>query len=98
MIRSQIAPSAIVHAFTEALRSIKGDQRIKYTILKELNQTSLGDINAIYADLNRHLEGLRSSGDGLSDVPETEQSDGLFRELAMDALGRAGRVGPLALS
>ena len=53
-----LAPSAIVHAFTEALRSIKGDQRIKYTILKELNQSSLGDINAIYADLNRHLESL----------------------------------------
>src|SRR6266513_4052255 len=53
-----LAPSAIVEAFTEALRSIKGDQRVKYTILKELNQSSLGDINAIYADLNRHLENL----------------------------------------
>ncbi len=53
-----LAPTTIVLAFTEALRSIKGDQRIKYTILKELNQTSLGDINAIYADLNRHLENL----------------------------------------
>ncbi|HZI82870.1 MAG TPA: DUF1631 family protein, partial [Casimicrobiaceae bacterium] len=40
------------------LRSIKGDERIKFAILKELNQSSLGDINAIYADLNRHLESL----------------------------------------
>ena len=53
-----LAPSTIVQAFTDALRLIKGDERIKYTILKELNQSSLGDINAIYADLNRHLESL----------------------------------------
>jgi hypothetical protein len=53
-----LAPATIVEAFMEALRSIKGDERIKYAILKELNQSSLGDINAIYADLNRHLEGL----------------------------------------
>jgi hypothetical protein len=53
-----LAPTTIVEAFTEALHIIKGDQRIKFTILKELNQSSLGDINAIYADLNRHLENL----------------------------------------
>jgi len=53
-----LAPSAIVQAFTDALRSIRGDERLKYAILKELNQSSLGDINAIYADLNRHLESL----------------------------------------
>src|SRR3989441_12791656 len=53
-----LAPPTIVEAFTEALRPIKGDPRIKFTILKELNQSSLGDINAIYADLNRHLENL----------------------------------------
>ena len=54
-----LAPTTIVEAFTRALRGIGGDDRIKLTILKELNQTSLGDINAIYADLNRHLEGLK---------------------------------------
>jgi hypothetical protein len=53
-----LAPTTIVEAFTEALHSLKGDQRIKFTILRELNQSSLGDINAIYADLNRHLENL----------------------------------------
>src|SRR5205085_4343221 len=53
-----LAPSSIVQAFTDALRSLKGDERIKYAILKELNQGSLGDINAIYADLNRHFESL----------------------------------------
>jgi hypothetical protein len=54
-----LAPITIVEAFTRALHGIGGDERIKLTILKELNQTSLGDINAIYADLNRHLEGLK---------------------------------------
>ena len=54
-----LAPTTIVEAFTQALHGIGGDDRIKLTILKELNQTSLGDINAIYADPNRHLEGLK---------------------------------------
>lgn len=53
-----LAPATIVQAFMEALRSLKGEERVKYAILKELNQSSLGDINAIYADLNRHLENL----------------------------------------
>jgi len=54
-----LAPTTIVEAFNQALQSIKLDQRIKFTILRELNQSSLGEINAIYADLNRHLENLR---------------------------------------
>jgi hypothetical protein len=53
-----LAPTTIVEAFTQALQSIKLDQRLKFTILRELNQSSLGDINAIYADLNKHLENL----------------------------------------
>ena len=54
-----LAPTTIVEAFTQALHGIGGDERIKLAILKELNHTSLGDINAIYADLNRHIEGLQ---------------------------------------
>ena len=54
-----LAPTTIVEAFTDALHGIPGDKRLKLTILKELNQTSLGDINEIYADLNRHLETLK---------------------------------------
>ena len=53
-----LAPTTIVQAFTEALRAIKGDPRTKVTILKELNQASLGDINSIYADLNKHLANM----------------------------------------
>jgi hypothetical protein len=54
-----LAPTTIVEAFTEALHGIPGEQRLKLAILKELNQTSLGDLNEIYADLNRHLEALK---------------------------------------
>ena len=54
-----LAPTTIVEAFTDALHGIPGDKRLKLAILKELNQTSLGDINEIYADLNRHLESLK---------------------------------------
>ena len=46
-------------AFSEALKGVKTENRIKFQILKELNQAPLGDINAIYADLNRHLTNLR---------------------------------------
>jgi hypothetical protein len=54
-----LAPATIVSAFSEALKGVKTENRIKFQILKELNQAPLGDINAIYADLNRHLTNLR---------------------------------------
>jgi hypothetical protein len=53
-----LAPTTIIAAFTQALHGLKGDRRLKLAILKELNQTSFGDIAAIYADVNRHLEGM----------------------------------------
>jgi Protein of unknown function (DUF1631) len=70
-----LAPTTIVEAFTKALRGIGGDERIKLTILKELNQTSLGDINAIYADLNRHLEGLKILPKHRSTVTRSQSPD-----------------------
>jgi hypothetical protein len=54
-----LAPETIVNAFSEALKGVKTENRIKFQILKELNQAQLGDVNAIYADLNRHLTNLR---------------------------------------
>ncbi|MEP7061496.1 MAG: DUF1631 domain-containing protein [Betaproteobacteria bacterium] len=54
-----LAPQIIVGAFAEALKEIKADKAIKFQILKELNQASLGDLAAIYADLNQHLVNLR---------------------------------------
>jgi hypothetical protein len=62
-----LAPNTIVAAFTEALHGLKSDRRVKLAILKELNQTSFGDIAAIYADLNRHIEGMNV-------VPQTQSS------------------------
>jgi len=52
------APAAIVAAFADALRTVKAEHRVKYTILKELNQASLAEINGIYSDLNKHLQNL----------------------------------------
>jgi len=57
--QNPLAPVTIVSAFSEALKGVKTENRIKFQILKELNQAPLGDINAIYADLNRHLTNLR---------------------------------------
>jgi len=53
-----LAPATIVEAFAEALTGVKAEEQVKFQILKELNQTSLIDIAAIYADLNRHLTHL----------------------------------------
>ena len=53
-----LAPAAIVEAFAEALKTVKTDRRIKFQILKELNQAPMGDIGVIYAELNKHLAKL----------------------------------------
>ncbi|MET0204963.1 MAG: DUF1631 family protein, partial [Casimicrobiaceae bacterium] len=53
-----LAPATIVEAFAEALAGVKADEQVKFQILKELNQASLIDIAAIYAELNRHLTQL----------------------------------------
>ena len=78
-----LAPTTIVEAFTDALHGIPGDQRLKLAILKELNQTSLGDINEIYADLNRHLESLKV-------VPEQQRSP-IVNGVAGRRIGRRWR-------
>ncbi len=57
--QNPLAPATIVASFAEALKTVKSEERMKSAVLKELNQTSLADINAIYADLNKHLAGLR---------------------------------------
>jgi len=54
-----LGPATIVSAFAEALDTLKADGRVKFQILKELNQAPLADVSAIYADVNRHLANLR---------------------------------------
>jgi hypothetical protein len=53
-----LGPSTIVGAFSKAVNSLKADRKIKFQIMKDLNQAQLGDINAIYAYLNEHLTRL----------------------------------------
>jgi hypothetical protein len=54
-----LAPATIVDAFAEALKEIKTETRIKFQVLKELNQAPLADLNTIYNDLNKHLADLK---------------------------------------
>ena len=54
-----LAPAVVVEAFATALRGLDVEEPVKFAILRELNQSSLGDLNGIYADLNRHLVNLR---------------------------------------
>ena len=53
-----LGPSTIVGAFSKAVYSLKAERKIKFQIMKDLNQAQLGDINAIYAYLNEHLTRL----------------------------------------
>lgn len=54
-----LGPVTVVSAFAEALGTLKAEGRLKFQILKELNQAPLGEVAAIYADVNRHLANLR---------------------------------------
>ncbi len=54
-----LAPATIVDAFSDALGTLRTEERIKFQVLRELNQAPLADIHAIYADLNQHLAKLK---------------------------------------
>jgi hypothetical protein len=54
-----LAPTTIVEAFWQALAALRVDERMKFQVMRELNQAPLSDINAIYADLNQHLARLK---------------------------------------
>ncbi len=54
-----LGPATVIGAFAEAVDGLKAERKIKFLILKELNQAPLGEISAIYADVNRHLANLR---------------------------------------
>ena len=84
-----LAPTTIIGSFTGALHGIDAEARIKLIILKELNQTSLDDINTIYADLNRHLENLKV-------IPKLRTSYVQHR-VAGDRSGGAAAAGPGAV-
>ena len=50
-----LGPATIVGAFSEAVRTLNADRKIKFQIMKDLNQAQLSEIANIYADLNKHL-------------------------------------------
>jgi hypothetical protein len=73
-----LAPAAIIEAFAEALKTVKTDKRIKFQILKELNQAPMSDIGAIYGELNQHLANLQV-------VPAAQRATIINRGRARDA-------------
>ena len=81
-----LAPAVIVEAFAAALRGVKTEERIKFTILRELNQSSLGDLNGIYADLNQHLVNLRV-------VPPSSRPPAPGRASTAASRGKPGKHG-----
>ncbi len=79
-----LAPGAIVDAFVDALKSIDAEARVEFAILKELNQASLGEIAAIYADVNKHLQNLRI-------VPSGSRASSARRTGSGSRAGRGGQ-------
>ncbi|HEY3177440.1 MAG TPA: DUF1631 domain-containing protein [Casimicrobiaceae bacterium] len=53
-----LSPTTFVEAFADALNGVNADDKVKFQILKVLNQAALGDFATIYADLNKHLTHL----------------------------------------
>ena len=53
-----LSPKAFVEAFSAALTGVSIEDKLKFQILKVLNQASLADFTNLYADLNKHLTHL----------------------------------------
>jgi hypothetical protein len=85
--RNPLAPGVVVDAFAAALREVQAEDRVKLTILRELNQSSLNDLNGIYADLNRHLANLRV-------VPASVLLGGVARASSAARAKKPKRSGP----
>jgi len=81
-----LAPATIVEAFADALSDVKAEDKIKFQILKELNQASMGEIASIYAGLNKHLTQI-----GM--MPSTLRGHGVRRAERPRASSKAGADG-----
>jgi len=88
--QNPFAPAAIVEAFADSLQTIKTEPGVRFAILKELNRASLAEINAIYADLNKHLQNLHVMPAGISRPLPIRRSGGRGRAKA-DADADAAR-------
>jgi hypothetical protein len=93
-----LAPVTIVDAFAESLRGLKSESRIKFQILKELNQASLGDIASIYGDINRHLANLHVVPAVIRPPTVNRAAAAEARRAAMDARAQAAAAAPPAPS
>ena len=74
--------------------ALKADRKIKFQIMKDLNQAPLGDIATIYADLNKHLTRLNvGAGAQLVAAPRNRggAADRTPREDARQGAGAAAR-------
>ncbi len=89
-----LSPSAIVDAFAEALKSVKTERRIKFQILKELNQAPMGEIAVIYADLNQHLNKLNVVPTGMRAPVINRGSASVERERARADAAKAKANAP----
>ena len=83
------APAAIVAAFADSLQTVKADPRVKYAILKELNQAPLTEINSIYSDLNKHLQNLHVMPAGARRVAPIRRGGAHSRDQSDTASGTA---------
>ncbi len=95
-VRNPFAPAAIVDAFADSLQSIKAEPGVKFTILKELNRASLSEINAIYVDLNKHLQNLHVMPAGIKRPLPTRRTGGRGRAGAQGAADDEGAAGKAA--
>ncbi len=86
--RNPLAPVTIVDAFADALSQLKTETRIRFQILRDLNQASLGDIAAIYGDINRHLANLRVVP-GIARPVQAQRSAADVRKAGHEARDRA---------
>jgi hypothetical protein len=53
-----LSPTTFVEAFSAALSGVNLEDKVRFQILKVLNQASLTDFVSLYADLNKHLTHL----------------------------------------
>jgi hypothetical protein len=53
-----LSPTTFVEAFSAALSGVNFEDKVRFQILKALNQASLTDFVSFYADLNKHLTHL----------------------------------------
>ena len=53
-----LSPMTFVEAFAASLSGVNLEDKLKFQILKVLNQASLHDFVSVYADLNKHLTQL----------------------------------------